>query len=161
MTDPSGRARAVALVAAYAVAVGAPGRRMDAEGDVSFGDTGLHYEESENVIYGRAYVTLALTKEESPEWITAYRRLLQLLNDPAVGGMYDRAGGYFILAEDKEAYFLVRRFDVAKTSPADLIASMDRMKTVAARWTMKWFVEVSEVMHGTRLRPVAPVTVED
>lgn len=154
-----GRTRADALVAAYAAHARAPGRTLDAHGDVSFGDTGLAYVADEDALYGRVYINNALIDGAPPAELANYRRMVVALNDPRVGGMYDRAGGYFVLDEKRQAYFLVRRFAVPATDPRVLIGAMEAMQQVGARWTTSWLFEVAMVMHGRRPPPDRPVTL--
>lgn len=161
MNDDPDRIRARALVSLYAASLGQSGRELDAADNImGFGDTSLQYRPQEHAIYGRVYITMALIDGSSPEWIKGYQDGLAMLNDPAVGGMYDRAGGRFVLDMEKEAFYLVRRFDVRQTSPQQFVQGMDRLKSVGASWTMQWFFEVSEIMHGTRAAPTKPVTFE-
>lgn len=153
MIPPTGKPRAEALVRAYSDYAGAPGRVLDDRGEVSYGDTGLSYSAPDEAIIGRAYVTAARTKDAPGERLESYRRMIATLNNPAIGGKYDQGGGYFLLDETKGAYYLVRRFPVAQTTPESLIEGMDRMHKVAARWTTTWFFEVAMMMHGNRPPP--------
>lgn len=154
----SGRSGADALVAAYARSVGAPGRRLGPDGSVSFGESGLAYDAAAAELSGRVFVNPVLIEGAPPQELANYRRMVTALNDPAIGGMYDRAGAEFVLDETRQAYFLVRRFPVATTRPAELKAAMERMKRVAATWTVRWLYEVAMIMHGHRAPPTSRVT---
>jgi hypothetical protein len=153
MMPPDGKLRADALVSVYSEYVGAVGRKLDASGDVSYGDSALTYSAPDDTIIARVYVTAARTQDASSERLIAYQRMLAALNDPRIGRMYEQAGGMFILDEAKGAFYLVQRFSVPQTSPELLINRMDRMRNVAARWTTTWFFEVAMIMHGNRAPP--------
>ena len=156
-----GAERAVALAQSWARHVGAPSRAFDASEDMAFGETGLAYDAAEDTLYGRVYVNMALVKGMDPEAIAVQRRMVRALNDPEIGGMYDRGGGSFVLDEAREAWYLVRAFPVATTSPANLKTGMKRMQTVAATWTAKWFFDVAMIMHGKEKPPTTPQVLPD
>ncbi len=153
MIPSFGRPRAEALVSAYSEHAGAPGRQLSERGEVSYGDTGLSYSASGDVIVGRVYVTAARTQDAPAERMASYHKMIAALNDPAMGGKYDQAGGNFMLDEEKGAFYLIRRFPVSQTTPEFLIRDMDRMREVGARWTTTWFFEVAMIMHGNRPSP--------
>jgi hypothetical protein len=158
---PSGPDRASQLAHVWASHVGAPERRFDASGDMPLGDTGLAYDAQSDTLYGRVWINMALIKNTPPEQIEPQRRMVAALNDPKIGGMFDHASGYFVLDEKREGYFLVRAFPVARTTPEKLIDDMERMQTVGARWTTKWFFRVAMIMHGKEAAPTQPVTLQD
>lgn len=160
VTGLTGRARADALVAAYAAERGAPARTLDDKGDVTFGSTGLYHAPTEDALYGRVYINNALIEDAPPEELANYRRMVAALNDPRIGGMYERGGGYFVLDEQRQAYFLVRRFPLPLTDPQTLIADMAQMERVGARWTGEWLFQVAMIMHGRRPAPTRRVTLE-
>ena len=156
----AGHERAAALVAAYARAIGAPDRKLTGD-DVAFGESGFFYEAKTDTLFGRVYVTPAYVKDAPPAELANHRRVARALNDPAIGGMFDRGGGYFVLDEGREAYFLVRPFAVPATDPTALIAAMERMHDVAATWTTKWFYRVAMIVGGHAPAPSRPVTLAD
>jgi len=157
----SGPERAAQLAHVWASHVGAPERKLDASGDMPLGDSGLAYDAQSDTLYGRVWINMALIKNTPADQVEPQRRLVGALNDPKIGGMFDHAGGYFVLDENREGYFLVRAFPVARTTPEKLIDDMERMQTVAARWTTKWFFRVAMIMHGKEKPPEHPVTLQD
>jgi len=157
----SGPERAGQLAHVWAAHVGAPDRKFDASGDMPLGDTGLAYDARSDTIYGRVWINMALIKNMPAEQVETQRRMVGALNDPRIGGMYDHANGHFVLDEAREGYFLVRAFPVAQTTPEKLVDDMERLQTVAARWTTKWLFEVVMIMHGNRPPPTRPVTLAD
>ncbi len=161
MEDQLGRTRAETLAAAWALHEGAPERGLDTFGDLSLGETGVAYHEAGDVLLGRVWINMARTENAPPERLALYRKMEKALNDPAIGGMYDRAGGSFMLDEDRGGFFLVRSFPVESTTSESLIAGMEAMKIVAARWTTQWFGEVALIMHGTRPAPARPIRHAD
>jgi hypothetical protein len=161
MIASAGRERADGLVHAWATHQGMPARMLDDKNDLSLGETGLYYAAADDMLYGRVWVTMARTRNASPEDLDLYRRMLATLNDTHVGGLYDRADGYFVLNEERGGYYLVRKFAVPHTTPESLIRDMERMQAVAAPWTTKWFVEVALILHGKRKPPDRRVTLDD
>jgi hypothetical protein len=154
----AGRARAEALVAAYAAHLGAEGRTLDAKNDAPFGNSGLYYDESNDTLFGRAFVAPAYAKDAPANELANYRALVRDLNDPAIGGMFDRGGAYFVLDENREAYFLVKALPVPAMEPRSLIASMEALQDIAATWTARWFAQVALIGSGQAPRPTQRVT---
>lgn len=157
---PAGRPRAEALLAAWAHHLRAGARRFDAAGDAAFGTTGLHYDAGQDVLFGRVFVSPAYVKKAPANELNNYRRVAHALNDPAIGGMFDRAGGYFVLEESREAYFLVRPFPVARVDDRQLIAAMEQLQDVAAMWTGCWFRRVAMIVGGHEPPPTRPITLD-
>jgi hypothetical protein len=158
---PAGPARAAQLAQVWARHVGAPQSELDASGDMALGGSGIAYDPARDTLYGRVWINMALTKSASPEQLAVLRRMVVALNDPKIGGMYDRAGGYFVLDEQREGYFLVRAFPVAQTEPDKLVRDMERMQAVAARWTTKWLLDVAMIMHGKEPAPTHPIALDN
>jgi hypothetical protein len=158
MSNLSGTEKANALVTRYSRHLGAGDRALDASNDVSFGSSGLFYDKQRDVLIGRVLVTSAMLEGAPPEELVNLRRMVSALNDPAIGGMFDRGGGSFILDEDKDAYYLIRTFPLGSTTPSALIDNMERMEDIAATWTVRWFSRVAMIMHGHQTPPTAPVT---
>lgn len=156
-----GRTRAEALASAWARHEGVPDRKLDAAGDLPLGESGLAYDAASNVLFARFWINMARTDGAPPERIAIYRRMEQALNDPAIGGMYERANGYFVLDEKRKGFFLVRPFNVDSTTPEMLVSAMERAQAVSARWTTQWFGEVAMIMHGNRPAPRQPVPLPD
>jgi hypothetical protein len=123
---------------------------------MALGESGLAYDATKDSLIGRVYVNIALIKGMDPEAITTQRRMLNALNDPKIGGMYDRGGGVFVLDEGREAWYLVCAFPINKTTSASLRRDMTRLQVVAATWTVKWFFEVAMIMHGKEEPPTQP-----
>lgn len=161
MIAPAGPTRTESLVQAWASHIGAPDRHLDATGDIALGETGLAYDAGHDVLYGRAWINMARTHNAPPERIATYRRMAVALNDPKIGGMYDRAGGHFVLDEARGAFFLVRAFPVRETTEGQLVRDMEKMRNVADHWTMKWFLDVAMVMHGKEKALTHPILIGD
>jgi hypothetical protein len=170
MIPPTGRPRAEALAAALADHLGAtpgrvpdrgPDRRLGDDDDVAFGDVGLHHDTRADTLYVRVFVAPADIEDAPPHELANMRRVAQALNDPTIGGMFDRADGYFVLDEAREAYFLVKPISVTGTDQRRLIGAVERMRTVAARWTTRWFYRVAMIVGGHQPRPTRPGTLAD
>ena len=51
------------------------------------------------------------------------------LNDPKIGGMYDRGGGHFVVDHEKQMIFLVKEYPVSSTNAAEFIKDVDTQST--------------------------------
>lgn len=156
-----GRARAEWLASGYARHVGAANRTLDGDGDLALGETGLRWDPAQDALVGRVFMQKAMLAGAPPAEKANLRRMVGVLNDPRVGGMYDRGGGEFVLDEPRDGYFLVRSFRVATTSRRQLAEGMERMAAVTGAWTVQWFSDVAMVMHGHQAPPTRPVTLAD
>ena len=146
------------LVATVGRDFGVRDARLDENLDRSFGDAGLRYDPLRRTLIGRAYVgrieLSQLSEDERKNWENNYRAL----NDPAIGGMFERGGGRFVLDEDKEILFLVKEFPVATTSPRVLRREMGELMNLAAVWTFRWFRRVIAIANDYEPAPTSPVT---
>ncbi len=161
MNQPAGLERANSLASGWSGHLGAADRRLGPDGDMSLGETGLFYQARDNAMFGRVWINMARTEDAPPERLATYHKMLAALNDPHIGGMYDRASGYFVLDEKRQGFYLVRRFDVAQTTPQSLIRDMDRMQRVAGQWNAKWFLDVAMIMHGKEKPPEKTILMEN
>jgi hypothetical protein len=146
------------LVASYGRHLGVSDARLDEQLDRSFGECGFHYDPQRDVLLGRVYVNRARIKSASPKGQKNYRDFVHALNDPAIGGMFERGGATFVLDEEKEILFLVREFPVGSTSAGQLRSDMDEIRDVSATWTTRWIRRVARILDDEEPRPTAPVT---
>lgn len=158
VTTAAGREQAEDLIRAYARRSGAGDVRLDARGEAAAGGAGFRHDPDRDTLLVRVYVNGVLLEDAPPQELANYRRMVTVLNDPAVGGMFERAGGRFMLDEGREAYFLVREFALASTSAEQLYAAVESMKDVSAVWTTTWLGHVAMMMHGREPPPTQPVT---
>ncbi len=119
----------------------------------------LYYDEENQKLVGGIGITRAVLEGAPPEELKNLRRMVGLLNDPAIGGMFDRAGGYFVLDEQRDAYYLMRDFPLATTNKKQLKEGMDALYGVSGMWLKRWFFRVAMIMHGHEAAPTAPVTL--
>lgn len=152
-----GRARAEALVAAYANRVGSPERMLFPDNKASFGAVSFRYVAENDALSIRVYVNAALLEDAPPQEMENYRKIVTFLNDPEVGGMYERGGGHFVLDEDMQAYLLVKEIPVSQLNPSVLYSETENLEEVAAHWTTGWLGEVAMIMHEQRPKPTARV----
>lgn len=157
-TGTGGKDKADELVSAYSKHVGARGRNLDANNDVSYGDSGLHYDAERGVLVGRVLITTVRTKDAPEERLVAYRKMVEALNDPKIGGMFENGGGTFVLDEEKQMYFLTKDFPVLSTNKAQFLADMDDLQSIGAVWTTTWVFRVAMIMHGNEKAPTERVT---
>ncbi|MGI4853890.1 MAG: hypothetical protein ACRYF4_07595 [Janthinobacterium lividum] len=82
------------------------------------------------------------------------------MNDPTIGGMYDRAGGHFLLDEQKQMFFLVRDFTLSQTDEASFVKQVDALSDIAGIWVMKWLGIVADQSHGAKPKPTQRIDRE-
>ncbi|HRI66250.1 MAG TPA: hypothetical protein PK156_18510 [Polyangium sp.] len=160
MNSPD-RDKAQLLMHSYARKQGVYDAELDARGDVSFGNFGFRHDEEKGALVGRVFIAKAWMLGDPPEYEDAYRTVARALNNPAVGGLFDQGGGYFRLDEDKRMYFLEKDFPLGKTTPAEVEEGMERLRSLGATWTMRWFARVADVAHGRAFPPAKPVKQGD
>ncbi len=168
MTDPtmnSPRERADALVAGFGRFLGVDDAQLDANGDRSFGEVGFRYDPASHSLIGRAYVAKLRLDTGGAQRRESVEKNLRALNDPAIGGMFERGGGHFIIDEQADRgrgmLFLAKAFPVATTRPRELRRDMEELMNLAATWTMHWVVRVARIAHGMEQPPTRPVTRND
>jgi len=150
--------RANELVVSYGRHIGVSDAQLDSNNDRSFGEYGFHYDKDRDILIARAFVAKAMIKTAGEQGQENYRLMEKVLNDPKIGGMFEQNGGYFILDEEKETYFLVKEFPVVATSPQSLRFEMEDLQNLAAVWRVRWFARVAKIMHGNEPAPTIPVT---
>lgn len=160
-TNSPERDQAQSLIRSYARKQGIYDAELDDTGNAAFGSYGFRHDEEKNALVGRVFVAKAWMTGDPPEYKDAYRTVARALNDPAIGGLFDQGGGYFRLDEDKRMYFLEKDFSLGKTTPADVEEGMERLRSLGATWTMRWFGRVADVAHGRAFPPAKPVKQED
>jgi hypothetical protein len=153
-----GRKGAQLLVERYAQHIGARNRAMNQAGDISFGASGFTYDQATDLLVGRVFVNHLLIEDAPPAELANYRKVAGALNDPKIGGMFDRGGGQFALDEKREGLYLIRNFRVKETTAADVINGMDALQDVSGIWTTRWLYRVSMIAHGHQPAPTRPVT---
>jgi len=153
-----GREKANALVASFGKRVGKYDAALGPDDDVSFGECGFHYDRDRDELVGRVYVNRAFSRGATDETKDKHRRVAAALDDPKIGGMFEHGGGSFLLDEEKSAYFLVKRFPLATTTPNGLVSEMEDLLNIAAAWTTRWLSRVAGIVHGWEPAPTVPVT---
>jgi hypothetical protein len=136
------RERANRLVSQFGSNVGVQAN-LDEHGDRSFGEFGFRLDPEEKALQARVYIADAYLRGEyaKPEH---FRTVLQALK---ADQSHDRAGGEFVLDEDREMYFLVRSFPIQSTSPATLRHEMEKLINAGAQWSSKWFIDVVKAVN--------------
>ena len=156
------REKAQALVAAYAKHVGAHDaihKTLDQGNDRSFGDFGFHYFPEKNVLQGRVFYAKSHIKDW-PDRAHFERQVIAGLNNPAIGGMYDRGGGYFVLDEEKQMYFLMKDYPVSTTTPAELVRDFDNLNGLMGLWVMSWGPHAARQSYGKEALPTQRIDRE-
>ena len=152
-TNDRGRDRAQSLLRSYARTFGVYDAELDASGNASFGGFGFQHDVEGDALVGRVLVAKAWLPGAPEERKEPYRQVARALNDPAIGGLFDQGGGYFELEEDKRLYFLKKKFPLATATPEDVNDGMERLRDLAATWTVRWFGRVADITHGRALPP--------
>jgi hypothetical protein len=153
----TGRDKANHLVASFGKWLGVYDAELDTNNDRSFGTVGFHYHPKRDTLEGRVHIEDAWLPNAKEESKNNFRKVAKALNDPAIGGMFERARGKFVLDEEKRMFFLVRRFKVAETTPRQLRIKMTKLMNVGATWTLHWFGRVARITHGFEPPPAEPV----
>lgn len=159
----SGRQKAEALVAAYARHVGAHDavhQTLDAADDRSFGDFGFHYFAQTDLIQARVFFTRSHLKDW-PQTIERQKMVHAGLNDPKIGGMYDRGGGHFVVDDEKQMIFLVKEYPVSSTNTAEFIKDVDNLNQLGAIWLTSWGGHVALQSYGAEPLPTQHITREN
>ncbi|HEY0263282.1 MAG TPA: hypothetical protein VGC07_02045 [Granulicella sp.] len=158
----AGQAKANALVAAYAKHVGARDavhQSLDEHNDRSFGDFGFHYFPDRDVLQGRVFYGKSHIKEW-PDRAHFERQVIAGLNDPKIGGMYDRGGGYFVLDEDKQMYFLMKDYPMATTDVMAFIKDFDNLNDLMGIWVTSWGPHAARQSYGAEPLPTQHIDRE-
>ncbi len=129
---------------------------LDSLGKRSFGEAGVVYDQSKQVLIGRVFVA-KLRLDLGEEQIKNWDRTLRGLNNPEIGGMFETGGGYFY--SDKSAdngrgmLFLVKEFPVANTGKKHFRKEMENLMNLAPVWTMDWLIRVAQIADGREPKP--------
>jgi hypothetical protein len=153
----TGREKANHLVATFGKQLGVYDAELDMENDRSFGEVGFHYDADKDVLRGRVYIEQAYEPDAPEDVKDRYREVGKALNNPKIGGMFERAGGRFVLDEEKRMYFLVRDFPALETTPRALRIRMEKLMNVGATWSLHWFRRVARIVNGVEPPPEEPV----
>ncbi len=153
-----GREKANSLVAGYGKWLGVYDAELDQKNDRSFGGSGFHYDADTDMLRGRVFIEQAFLPGDPDGVKDNFRKVLKALNDPKIGGMFERGGGTFVLDEEKRMFFLVRDFPAAQMTQRALRLKMEKLLNVGATWSLHWFGRVARIAHGREAPPSEPVT---
>jgi hypothetical protein len=163
MTDEKreleGRAKANHLVASFGKWLGVYDAELDRDNDRSFGEVGFHYDEKADVLEGRVFIEQAYLPSDPDAVKENFRKVAAALNDPAIGGMFERGGGRFDLDEEKRMFFLLKDFPLAELTPRSLRTQMEKLMNIGATWSLHWLGRVARIAHGWEPPPASPVTI--
>lgn len=162
--DSSGRAKAQALVAAYAKHMGvhdAVHQTLDADNDRSFGDFGFHYFPEQDKLQARVYIVYADDSSVTPQERAISEKVDKALNDPAIGGMYDRGGGYFFTDKQKHIKFLAKDYSLQTITPDNFVKDVDNLSSLGGIWVMSWFGHAALQSYGAEPLPLKQITRQD
>ena len=161
--DSTGRTKAVALVAAYAKHVGvhdALHQTLDADDDRAFGDLGFHYFPQQDVLQAKVFI-LNPHPPEGPKEAESRAKVDAGLNDPKIGGMYDRRGGYFFVDKKTGIIFLAKDYKLSTTEPDKFIVDVDNLNSLGAIWVTSWFGHAAVQSYGAEPLPTRRITREN
>ena len=152
-----GREKANYLVNAMGKRVHVPDAQLGSSDDRSFGEFGFHYDANRDVLTGRVFIAKAYL-DKNPTITENFRKSAAALNDPKIGGLFEHAGGYFVLDEKKQKFFLMKDFPVENITPSQLWERMEDLIDLGARWSIKWVGHVGRMAHGYEPPPTHPIT---
>jgi hypothetical protein len=152
-SQAKGREKANILVNAYAHHISEGSRRLDGTDDCSFGDSGLHYDPKTNQLTLRLYLSKTDLDDPDPKFVSAIHRSAAAMNDPHIGGMFDKGGGYIRLDEKKQMFFLEKAYSVEQFSVSDFLKDADNLSGLSGVWFMRWFKNVCKMAFGDEPPP--------
>ena len=153
--------KANALVQAFGKRVGRSEAKLDHNNDCSFGGFGLSYNSEEGLLVGRVLIVGEYPSDVPPEIIENFNKVARALNNPEIGGMFESAGGYFVLDNQKRMFFLMKDYELTTVDADKLYTDMQDLIDLGAVWTIRWFSRVARITHGREAAPVKKVTRQD
>ncbi len=154
----SPREQAEAAIGAVVEARGASFDGLPNSNMVAFGPLGYSYDPAVNQIVVSVLVT------EFFAWTTyANRRpkieaTLAALDDPAIGGLFDTAGGAWNFDRKTGKLRLQNTHEVSASS-SELLASTEALQSVYPEWSLSWLGEIGKIVHNGAPLPRQKVTV--
>ena len=140
---------------------GLPQAPLGPEDQVAFGTLMFKYLPDQNRLVAAILVThFDLWNRFNDEFTRNYRRSIAALSDPAIGGMFDTAGGAWMFEEATGKTYLYRLYPL-ETPPATINRDLDRMAEVVPAWASRWTGAVADIAQGKAPPPRRPVTLAD
>jgi hypothetical protein len=143
------------LVATYAKHAGAHDslhQTLDANNNRSFGDFGFHYYPEKDMLRVRVYMFKSHIKDR-PDRAAYERKSNEALNDPKIGGVYDRGGGYFWLDTEQQIMFLAKDYPLQSINTEQFVKDVDNLRGLAGPWLMWWGPHVADQAFGREPPP--------
>lgn len=161
----AGLEKANDLVGYFGRVMGVDGAHLDANADRSFGEAGFRYDASRQVLIGRVFIGRLRLDSGGAKRRAIIDRNVAAMNDPAIGGMFEKGGGRFVMDESADngrgMLFLVREFPIETTSRRDLHGAMEELMNIGATWTQYWGPRVARITRGEEPVPTGPVKRSD
>jgi hypothetical protein len=88
----------------------------------------------------------------------APNRMQEVLNDPNLGGRYERgSGGSFVYDDDAKAYYLVYAMPMKQLIRSDLVSAVEARLRIGEAWRKGWFDAVGRMAMGEEPAPINSV----
>ncbi|MGI4853888.1 MAG: hypothetical protein ACRYF4_07585, partial [Janthinobacterium lividum] len=109
----------------------------------------------------RIRVFVSQVDEQLPNAPDGIRKVTAALNDPRIGGMYDRAGGFFTLDPTLKTIFLTKDVDLQSITDKQWIQHVEELRIVDARWFHSWYRHVANQALGKEAPPKQHISLHN
>lgn len=157
----SDRDRAESLAQQLAKLQGFTPAKLNSQGRIAYGTLQFEHDAANNKLLVMILISDDQLWDKLGEpFRQNYLKSTQALDDPAIGGMFDTAGGRWRFEPASGKTFLYKAY------PLDIAADKinedaSRMIALAPAWEARWSRIVAEVSQGKRLAPRQKVTLQD
>jgi len=159
-TDMSNRERAEVTIGKAVEARGARFGELSDSNMAAFGPLAYSYDPATERIVVSVLVAEFSAWTVFPDRRPKIEATLAALEDPAVGGLFDTAGGTWHLDRDTGKLRLqIAHADLDDVS--ELLASTEALQGVYPEWSLSWAGEVGKIVHNGAPLPPNRVTVKN
>lgn len=90
-----------------------------------------------------------------------FQKVFEAVNDPKIGGMFDKAGGIFTHSNDWKNLYLTNTYNIENMSVTEFISKVDNQQKLNDAWLKYWDKAVAQIVHSGQPAPTTPVTLEN
>ncbi len=98
---------------------------------------------------------------EKKDTVDKFMKFYNALSDPKIGGMFDKAGGYFTHSDDWKEIYLTKDYKINDFKLDEFLKQVDYQERVNNQWFSHWGVAVANIVHQGKPIPTQPVTLEN
>lgn len=149
--------------AGWAISNHSPEPEIKPDTDLVFFNGGeiLHYTSSNQVLTVKSFNIDGEKSNDTPESIANIHKVFDAFNDPKIGGMFDKGGGYFSHSDDWKNIYLSKDYSIEKLSINDFLSQIKHQDALNKAWFDHWGIAVAEIVHKGKPIPTTPVTLEN